>query len=127
LRSFERSARRTGTADEERGALADALAFAQQALEALSGRSADDEAATILAFQLALLEDEEITRPSYAHIAAGEPAHDAWRKVLDPLIEDYEAAEDHYFRGRASDLCDLRDRVLDALLGGGEQTIPRAF
>jgi len=124
LRSFERSARRTGTADEERGALADALAFAQQALEALSGRNAGDEAATILAFQLALLQDEEITRPSYAHIAAGEPAHNAWRKVLDPLIEDYEAAEDHYFRGRTSDLRDLRDRVLDALLGGGEQPIP---
>jgi phosphotransferase system enzyme I (PtsI) len=45
--------------------------------------------------------------------------------VLDALIEDYEAAEDSYFRARAPDLADLRDRVLDALLGSAEQPLPQ--
>jgi phosphotransferase system enzyme I (PtsI) len=43
---------------------------------------------------------------------------------MGALIEDYETGEDSYFRGRATDLRDLRDRVLGALLGGLEQTIP---
>ena len=43
---------------------------------------------------------------------------------MDALIEDYETAEDSYFQGRAADLRDLRDRVLDALLGGAQQAIP---
>ena len=87
-------------------------------------RAGDDEAAGILAFQLALLEDDEITDPTHTRIDAGEPADKAWRAVLDALIQEYETAEDHYFRGRAADLRDLRDRVLDALLGGPAPSIP---
>ena len=108
----------------EREAILAAMESARQALTELSQHVADEEAAAILAFQLALLEDEEITRPTSAGIDAGEPADRAWRRVMDALIEDYETAEDHYFQGRAADLRDLRDRVLDALLGGAQQDIP---
>ena len=38
-------------------------------------------------------------------------------------IADYEAAEDDYFRARASDLADLRDRVLAALAGDSDAAI----
>ncbi len=124
LEAVEHKARRLASTDAERQAIAAAMSSAQRALAELSQNAADEEAAAILAFQLALLEDEEITRPTNAGIDAGEPADAAWRQVMDALVEDYEAAEDSYFQGRAADLRDLRDRVLDALLGGAQQVIP---
>jgi phosphotransferase system enzyme I (PtsI) len=124
LAAVERKARRLASSDAERQAIAAAMGSAQQALTELSQHAADEEAAAILAFQLALLEDEEITHPTHAGIVAGEPADAAWRRVMDALIDDYETADDPYFQGRATDLRDLRDRVLDALLGGAQQIIP---
>ncbi len=124
LGPVERRARRLASSGEEREAIAAAMESAQRALAELSARAADEEAAAILAFQLALLEDEEITGPTCASIDAGAPADSAWRQVMDALIGDYETAEDPYFRGRAADLRDLRDRVLDALVGGAEHSIP---
>jgi phosphotransferase system enzyme I (PtsI) len=124
LNAVERSARHRASGETEREAIAEAMASARSALSELSQHVADEEAAAILAFQLALLEDEEITRPTSVGIDAGEPADRAWRQVMDALIQDYETAEDSYFQGRAADLRDLRDRVLDALLGGGQQAIP---
>ena len=38
-------------------------------------------------------------------------------------IADYRAADDDYFRARADDLVDLRDRVLRNLLGGDAATV----
>jgi phosphoenolpyruvate-protein phosphotransferase (PTS system enzyme I) len=124
LSKVERAARRVGTPHAEREAVDVAIALAQQALSALTDRASDDEAAGILAFQVALLEDDEITDPLRTRIDTGEPADSAWRAVMDELIEDYETAEDQYFRARAADLRDLRERVLDALLGGAAHAIP---
>jgi phosphotransferase system enzyme I (PtsI) len=108
---------------EERLAIAGALAAAQEALARLMDAVADDEAAGILAFQLALLDDDEITRPLAEGVAAGCAADEAWSQVMNVLVADYEASDDAYFRGRASDLADLRDRVLDALSGGESEAI----
>ena len=80
----------------------------------------DGDGADILEFQIALLEDDELTRPALAAIAAGAPAARAWGQALDAQIADYRAADDPYFRARAADLADLRDRVLRALAGVGE-------
>jgi phosphotransferase system enzyme I (PtsI) len=124
LQQVERTARRVESAEAERDAIAAAMTEAQRALAALADETADEEAAGILAFQLALLEDSEITGPTHAAIRGGQPADEAWRRVLDALVADYESAEDTYFRGRAADLRDLRERVLDALLGGAQQSIP---
>src|SRR5262249_21143115 len=124
LETAPRGRRSTGSVEAEHKAIGAALAVAQLALGKLSADAVDDNAAAILAFQLALLEDDEITRPTRVAIDTGQPADEAWRRVMDTLIEDYVAAEDAYFQGRATDLRDLRDRVLDALSGAAQQMIP---
>src|SRR5689334_3868230 len=108
----------------EREALAQAMLAAGQDLLTLieSTRSEDEQA--ILTFQLELLDDEELTRPAHLAIDAGEAAHTAWGNALELQIADYESSSDHYFHGRAADLRDLRDRVLDALMGIGADAIP---
>ena len=76
---------------------------------------AQDDGAAILAFQIAMLEDESLAAPAFAAIARGTSADQAWRAALDAEIEGYEAADDEHFRARASDLRDIRDRVLAVL------------
>ncbi len=112
-----RKAREYRSAAEEQAGMDVGLRAAQEALALLMESMSDAEAAGILAFQLALLEDDEITRPLAASIADGTAADTAWSAVMDRLIADYETAEDAYFRARAADLADLRERVLDALHG----------
>src|SRR5260370_9440844 len=86
-------------------------------LAALAAGAADD-AAGILGFQIALLEDDALSAPAFAAIEGGAPADVAWREALDNEIAGYRSAEDETFRARAADLCDLRDRVLAWLDGG---------
>ncbi len=93
-----------------------ALARAATELRRLMARE-ERLAAEILEFQSALLEDDDLLAPVRARIAGGIPADLAWRGVLDAEIADYRAAEDEYMAARASDLADLRDRVLRALRG----------
>jgi phosphoenolpyruvate-protein phosphotransferase (PTS system enzyme I) len=124
LRNVERQVRCHGSPAAERDAIAAAIASAQQELAMLTERAPDDEAAGILALQLELLEDNEIIAPTQQRIESGESAESAWSAVLDALIQDYDTSEDPYFRGRAADLRDLRDRVLDALLGNPVHSIP---
>jgi phosphoenolpyruvate-protein phosphotransferase (PTS system enzyme I) len=116
--------RAIGTPDQERQALVDALAVAQAGLTSLSARVADSQAEGILAFQLALLEDDALTAPALAMVEGGRPAHEAWNAVLDAEIATYEVASDAYFRDRAADLRDLRDRVLRQLSGETEELPP---
>jgi phosphotransferase system enzyme I (PtsI) len=103
----------------ERTALAEAIARSATDLKALAA-SQTSEAAAILEFQLALLEDPDLAAAALAEIDAGAPADGAWRRALDAQIADYAAAEDGYFRARAADLTDLRDRVSRALAGYAE-------
>src|SRR5258708_6192286 len=103
----------------ERTALAEAIARSAADLGALAA-SQTSEAAAILEFQLALLEDPDLTAAALVEIDAGAPADDAWRRALDAQIADYAAAEDGYFRARAADLTDLRDRGSRALAGHAE-------
>ncbi len=117
-------ARESRSAAEEHQALADALAASQADLAVLAGEVADAEAEAILSFQIALLEDDNLAAPALARIAGGEAAHLAWHAAMDGEIASYEEAEDSYFRARASDLRDLRDRVLRHLAGEAEQRVP---
>src|SRR5262249_13177452 len=57
-------------------------------------------------------------------ISEGEPADRAWVAAIDPEIATYDHADDPYFRARASDLRDLRDRVLRRLAGEVDQAVP---
>jgi phosphotransferase system enzyme I (PtsI) len=112
------------SAAEEHQALVDALAASQADLNALARDAGDAEAEAILSFQIALLEDDSLVAPALARIAGGEAANWAWSAAIGPEITSYDAAEDPYFRARASDLRDLRDRVLRHLAGEAEQILP---
>ncbi len=110
--------RAAGSPEVERTALRQAIARAAADLEALA-TSQTREAAEILEFQLALLEDEDLYGPAFSQIDAGTPADRAWDSALGAQIADYAAADDDYFRGRAADLADLRDRVRRVIFGEG--------
>jgi phosphotransferase system enzyme I (PtsI) len=124
LAAAKHDARQKRSAAEEHQALVDALAASHEALGALAREAGDTEAEAILSFQIALIEDENLAAPGFALIAGGEVAHRAWCATIDPEIASYEQADDPYFRARASDLRDLRDRVLRHLAGEADQIVP---
>jgi phosphoenolpyruvate-protein phosphotransferase (PTS system enzyme I) len=102
---------------DEEAALRAALVSAGRQIAKLA-EAVGGDAAQILEFQVALLEDDEFLDPIFAAIVAGAPAHTAWSSALDAQIADYNAAADEYLQARSSDLADLRDRVLRTLRGG---------
>ncbi|GLH76268.1 phosphoenolpyruvate-protein phosphotransferase [Bradyrhizobium sp. SSBR45G] len=116
LRALDGADRAKGSIAEEHAALAAAVASAREAVAELIGRVAGD-AAELIGFQLALLEDDALTESAYAQIESGVAADVAWRSAMAEEIAGYEAADDEYFRARASDLADIRDRVLRHLFG----------
>ena len=124
LAAVRHDARQHRSPEEERQALADALAASQEALGLLAREAGDADAEAILSFQVAMLEDDNLAAPAFALIGGGEVAHRAWSAAIDPEIASYDEASDLYFRARASDLRDLRDRVLRHLAGEAEQTVP---
>jgi phosphoenolpyruvate-protein phosphotransferase (PTS system enzyme I) len=124
LAPVKHDVRQYRSAAEERQALVDALAASQLDLAALARETGDADAEEILAFQIALLEDESLAAPAFERIAGGEVANRAWSAAIDPEIASYDAADDPYFRARGSDLCDLRDRVLRHLSGQADQIVP---
>ncbi|WP_333832688.1 putative PEP-binding protein [Rubrimonas sp.] len=118
-------ARRAGDPSAEAAALRAALSCAEAEIAALRA-TLDPLAADILEFQEMLAADEDLSAPAFAAIAKGAPADAAWARALDAEIADYAAAADETMAARASDLRDLRDRVLRALRGesGGESALP---
>jgi phosphotransferase system enzyme I (PtsI) len=112
-----------GAAADEAGNLRAAIARARAELAAVAERAGDGEAQTILAFQIAMLGDSVVTDPAYAAIAGGAAAASAWRTAMQSQIAEYHDAEDLYFRARASDLRDMRDRVLCCLAGAAPRPI----
>lgn len=117
LRPVAAKLRAAGEPVEEATRLRRAIADAVGEIEVLQ-QSASSDAADILEFQLAMLGDDALTEGAFTDIAAGSTADRAWRAALDLQIAGYAAADDEYFRARASDFADMRDRVLDHLLGG---------
>ncbi|HMB46727.1 MAG TPA: phosphoenolpyruvate-utilizing N-terminal domain-containing protein, partial [Afifellaceae bacterium] len=103
--------------------LIDAIAASIEQIMALTG-SSEDETASILEFQIAMLEDDALSGPAFSTIASGGGAPTAWHAALAEQISDYQAADDEYFRARAADLADLRDRVLRNLSGEGQSATP---
>jgi phosphotransferase system enzyme I (PtsI) len=123
LQSAMAATRGAGTPAEEDAALGRALGAAGAELAVLI-EQAEEAAADILAFQVAMLEDEELAAPARVEIAGGVAADLAWRNALDAQIADYAASDDEYFRARVSDLADIRDRVLQQLSGAQVQALP---
>jgi phosphoenolpyruvate-protein phosphotransferase (PTS system enzyme I) len=102
--------RSPGSPAEEALALRDAIRLSSEQIAELAA-AAGGEAAQILEFQVALLEDEDFLQPVFATIDQGVPADSAWSSALDQQIADYTSASDEYLQARSSDLNDLRDRV----------------
>lgn len=98
-------------------ALTAAIDEASAALTELMSETDSDDAAGMLAFQIAMLEDESLTDPPFAAIEGGVPADQAWTDGLSELIAEFGDSDDPTFSARAADITDLRDRVLDALCG----------
>jgi len=113
-----------GTPAEERERLLSALSMAGADLFALAETLEDEDAAGIVEFQAAMLEDDSLYEPALEAIAGGAPAAAAWRAAMQQQIDDYLASDDSYFNARASDLTDMRDRVLRTLFGAVEEKIP---
>src|SRR3954453_15051459 len=95
-----------------RAAIEGARAEIAEQIKTIQGELAD-----ILEFQVAMLEDDALADPAYGVISEGITADHAWRLALDVEIAGYRAAEDEYFRARAADIVDIRDRVLAHLSG----------
>jgi len=110
-------ARGLNSAGDEAARLRTALEGARGDLQALMASIGGSEGETILAFQVGMLEDAVVTEPALVAIARGEAADTAWRAAMDAQIRGYHEAEDLYFRARASDLRDMRDRVLRHIAG----------
>ncbi len=115
--------RPSGDPAEEARTLREAIGQAAADVRALAERSGET-AADILFFQVAMLEDEALSDGAFAEIAAGAAAGDAWRTALNEEIRGYEGSNEEYFRARASDLADLRDRVLNRMNGASASEIP---
>ncbi|QIG99008.1 phosphoenolpyruvate--protein phosphotransferase [Bradyrhizobium sp. 6(2017)] len=111
-----------GTLVEEALALRNAIDVASGQIADLAA-SAGGEAAQILEFQVALLEDEDLIEAIFGSIGEGRPADIAWRSTLDAHIADYNSAPDDYLKARSSDLADLRDRVIHVLRGDQGQPL----
>jgi phosphoenolpyruvate-protein phosphotransferase (PTS system enzyme I) len=111
--------REIGAPQDEERALRTALVATGRQIASLAS-AVGGEAAQILEFQVALLDDEDLLSQVFAQIAAGAPADAAWPSVLDDQIEQYQSAADEYLRARSSDLVDLRDRLLRTLIGGSQ-------
>lgn len=112
-----------GSPQAEAEALREAVAVAARVIEELIAAS-PGEAATILEFQLAMLEDDALVAPALEAIQAGATAYEAWGAELDGEIAGYETADDEYFKARAADLRDIRQHVLSTLSGQVETAVP---
>ncbi len=87
-------------------------------------REAGGEAAAIFEAHLMILEDREFVDKVTKHIREKNmPAEDAVKKGSDEVIAIFNAMESEYFRSRADDIKDLRNKILENLSGKS----PRRF
>jgi len=106
-----------GEPGAERARLTAAIAAARDAVAALAAGDGEAMAADILGFQLAMLEDPALAEAAIAAVDEGADAAAAWQAAMAAQIAVFAGDDDAYFRARATDLEDLRDRVLLALYG----------
>lgn len=105
-----------GTPEQEREKFDKAIVEAKVQLEHLS-KNADQLASEIIAFQLELLNDSEFLEMARDNISKANSAKASWESLLNDEVAEYELSKDDYFRGRAVDLRDLRERVSSLLTG----------
>jgi phosphotransferase system enzyme I (PtsI) len=106
---------------EERRRLEGAIERAAAELERLK-ESGGAMAAEIIDFQVELLRDAALLEPAFRSIDEGKPAGHAFHAAVELQVAEYRSSPDDYFAARASDLEDLRDRVVAALAPLGAET-----
>jgi phosphotransferase system enzyme I (PtsI) len=121
IRALSGLRREVGSPADERSALSAAIAAALADIAALAA-TVTGEAAEVLGFQIAMLEDDALAEEAFATIASGTAADIAWRDALDTEIAGYLGSDEEYFRARSADLEDIRDRVLRRLMGAADTT-----
>lgn len=107
--------------EEERIRFEHALAQATEELRQIAAQAAG-EAAAILEFQIALLDDEDFLAPARHGMVRGQNALDAWTEALNRAGRDYRSGGDAVLDARSDDLLDLQDRVARAIAGCGADT-----
>ena len=112
----------TTVAADEEARLRSAIAKARADLQALAAVASGD-GADILDFQIEMLADEALIEGALAEIRQGQGAMAAWQLGLHPQIEAFQHTDDTYFRARASDLEDLKDRVSRVLAGAADRAV----
>ena len=122
-RGVDLSGYRAGDAAVEQKRSDDARAVAATELRALRDRTAEQVGsaeASIFDAHLALIDDPApLTRVGQA-ISDGTSAPEAWRHALDELAATFEGLDDAYQRERAQDVRSVRERILSALVRGGQ-------
>jgi phosphoenolpyruvate-protein phosphotransferase (PTS system enzyme I) len=113
-----------GSPEDEAANFRAALADAAAELTDLIARTEDADAQAILEFQVAMLEDDVLTGPAFTAIARGTRADEAWQNAMEAQIREYHEADDLYFRARAADLRDMRERVLRCLTNESTVAVP---
>ena len=107
----------------ESARLQEAVTAALREVTQLMG-AAQGDAAAILEFQVAMLDDDSLSEPALQMIGRGTDASTAWTTTLDEQIAGYDNADDAYFQARGADLRDIRDHVLRNLTGESGTKLP---
>lgn len=116
-----------GTPEEEEARAADALARAAADLEALAEKveaEAGPEEAAIFEAHAAFAADPELADQVAAATREGVRAEEAVRTAFDGFREVLAASPVEYMAARAADLDDVRDQVIDLLIGADEAPVP---
>lgn len=110
-----------GTPQRERRRLDDAIATAQNQLEALQARLQEDRAqdkAAIFAAHQELLDDPDLLDIAQSALAKGKSAEYAWHAAYTTHSDRLAALRTELLAARANDLRDVGRRVLTLLTGG---------
>ena len=114
-----------GHADGLRGVepLARALSAAISAIQSLADATPFKDAA-ILDFQIEMLRDPTLFDMAAERILKGEDAAIAWIGTMDSFIADFQGSDDELLGARAVDVIDMKNRVLDIMMGRPTRTFP---
>ncbi|MGA5303929.1 phosphoenolpyruvate--protein phosphotransferase [Nucisporomicrobium flavum] len=116
-------------AEQERGRIEAATATVRdelRRLRAATAREAGEGHAGIFDAHLLLLDDADLLDDVRARIDDGSPAPRAWADATGRVAAEFDALEDPYLRGRASDVREVGSQVLRTLLGAGSAAMPGA-
>jgi phosphotransferase system enzyme I (PtsI) len=103
--------------------LARAIATAISAIQSLADATPSNDAA-ILDFQIEMLRDPMLFDMAAERIDKGEDAAIAWIGTMDSFIAGFQGSDDELMGARAVDVIDMKNRVLDLMMGRPASTFP---